>query len=84
MKVIAYMLGYLALLVPSLFFALCGWMDIADPPTLYIPHSFWLTGCGQFIRFGLAFVVPALIVLCFGGVMKLVCKRDGKDSHALA
>ncbi len=84
MKVIAYVLGYLALLVPSLFFALCVWTGIADPPTLRVPPSFWLTGVGQFTWFGLAFVAPAFVVLIFGLVMKLASNRGGKDSHAEA
>ena len=69
-KVVFYIFGYLALLLPSLIFALQKWWDIADPPTSEIPYSFWVTAWGQFLYFGFAFVAPAVVLIIFSFALR--------------
>jgi hypothetical protein len=74
MKVAGLILGYLALLFPSLIIALDKWMDIADPPTVEVPYSFWTSACGQFVWFGFAFAAPALVLVVFKLAMRRIWK----------
>jgi hypothetical protein len=84
MKIVPYIIVYLALLVPTLFVALNKWSDMVDPPTLEIPHSFWLSGLGQCLWFGFVFALPAFPLFAFSFVMRRIKKRVKKDSHIVA
>jgi hypothetical protein len=74
MKAVGYILGYLALLIPCFLVALFHWVNMVDPPTLEVPHSFWLTPVGEWLYFGAAFVAPLLILVAFRYAMRYVWK----------
>jgi hypothetical protein len=82
MSKLYYVSGYLALLVPSLAIAVNRWWDIADPPTLEIPASFWLSTLGQWVWFGSAFALPALLLCGLGFAFRLIRKLNAKYFHA--
>ena len=75
---------YSAVLVPTLFLAVLAWVEIADPPNPAAPDSFWVSHFGQFLWFGLAFVLPAFAVYAFNAVLKLLGNRSEKNSHDAA
>jgi len=86
MKVTFYIIGYLALLLPTLMVALNKLVDIADPAVVTpdTGHSFWLSGIGQCIWFGAAFVLPALALLGFRCAMSRIWRSAAEDSHVTA
>jgi hypothetical protein len=79
MKIALYIMGYIALLAPSLFVALMRWVDLADPPVVNpnADPSFWLSGFGQCLWFGLAFVLPALVLYA---LVRLFRGQDRRES----
>ena len=86
MKIVLYILGYLALLLPSLMLAVNKYVDLADPAvvTPSNEHPFWLSGFGQCVWFGIAFLLPALVLLGFRYAMRSLWRGAEKDSHAVA
>ena len=64
MKITLYLIAYFPLLFPTFLVALNRLVDIADPPIIRpeTGDSFWLTGLGQCLWFGAAFILPALVV----------------------
>lgn len=86
MKITLYVIAYLALLFPTLFVAVNKLVDIADPPVVTpdTGHSFWLTGVGQCLWFGAAFILPAVVVFAFGFARRRIWSLREKDSHAVA
>ena len=75
MKIALYIFCYLGFLFPSLVVALGRWMDIADPPTVEVPYSFWLSQFGESLWFGMAFLFPAVATFVFIGALQLFWKR---------
>ena len=84
MKIISYIPGYLVLLLPTLFIAVIKWVDIADPPDLRAPDSFWVSNFGERMWFGLAFVFPAVALFALSIALRLIGSRSGRNSHATA
>jgi hypothetical protein len=86
MKITPYIIAYVALLLPTLFVALNKLVDIADPPVVTpdTGHSFWLSGLGQCVWFGAAFILPALVMIAFGFAMRRIRSMTRKDSHVVA
>jgi len=84
MKIALYIFGYLALLFPTLLVALNRLVDIADPPTPEISHSFWISGFGRCIWFGIAFILPALALFVLSFVVRRFLRLAGKDLHVVA
>jgi hypothetical protein len=62
-RTLSYIAGYLVLLVPTFFFAVIKWVDMADPPDPNQLDSFWVCDLGQWMWFGLAFALPAFVLL---------------------
>ena len=85
MKITLCIIAYLALLLPTLLVALNKLVDIADPPVVTpdTGHSFWLTGIGECLWFGVAFILPALVVLAFWFAMRRIWNLSEKDSHVV-
>jgi hypothetical protein len=86
MKITPCILAYVALLLPTLFVALNRFVDIADPPVVTpdTGHSFWLTGLGQCVGLGAAFILPALVVMASGFAMRRIRSMTRKDSQVVA
>ena len=86
MKVTLYIIGYLFLLFPTLLLALDKLVDIADPPvvTPSTDHSFWLSGFGQCVWFGVAFILPALALFILSIAMRQIWRLVERSSHDVA
>ena len=86
MKIALYIIAYLALLFPTLLVALNRLVDIADPAVVTpdTGHSFWLSGFGQCIWFGIAFILPALALFVLRFAMRRIWRLADKDSHVVA
>ena len=86
MKITLYIIAYLALLFPTLLMALNRLVDIADPPVVTpdTGHSFWLSGLGQCMWFGAAFILPAVVVFVFGFAIRRLWRLSEKDTHVVA
>jgi hypothetical protein len=76
LKALLFSAGYFALLFPSLIFALTTNMDLADPPVINpnADHSFLLSGAGEWLWFGAAFTLPALMLLAASYLLRRVWK----------
>jgi len=81
MKAAYHIIGYLALLLPTLMVALDKLVDIADPAVVTPDKgpSFWVSDVGECIWFGTAFVLPALALLVFRCAMSRVWRSAVKD-----
>jgi len=86
MKIALYIIAYLALLFPTLLVALNRLVDIADPAVVTpdTDHSFWLSGFGQCIWFGIAFILPALALYVLRFAMRRILRLADKDTNVVA
>ncbi len=68
MKLVPYIIVYIVLLIPSLMVALDKFVAIVfDPPVVNpnINTAFWLSWFGECLWFGVAFILPALVLFAF-------------------
>jgi hypothetical protein len=84
MKIVFHTVGYFVLLFFSLNIALNTYVDMADPPVVNpdIDHSFWLSGFGGWLWFGMAFVLPAVVLFAFSYSTRRIWRGVCESSHA--
>jgi len=82
-KALLFSTGYFALLFPSLMFALNTYMDLADPPVVNpnVDHSFLLSGFGEWLWFGAAFMLPALVLFAVSYLLRWIYRAFENDSR---
>ena len=84
MKKRLHLIEYLGVLLPTLLIATLAWVEVADPPNPAAPDSFWVSRFGQWLWFGLAFVLPAFAVYAFNAALKMLWSRSGGDFYDAA